>query len=89
MTKEEIIEILAKAGDNSYIPWSVKCNIADEILALHRSEFPMSELVDTGIDAPTDEEIRKEQSIYPTVYEERAFYTGQKWMKDEIIKRNK
>ena len=93
MTKEQIIEILAKIGANVYIPYDVKCNIADAILALHRREFPMAELVDTG----TDEEIEvwakskwniMENSSYNDA-EIRGRIEGAKAIRDgKIIKRN-
>ena len=79
MTKEQIIEILAKVGANVYIPYDVKCNIADAILAL-------------PIEMPTDEEIdewadSKERRL--TSYH-KGLQDGAKAMRDgEIIKRNK
>jgi len=93
MTKEQIIEILAKVGANVYIPYDVKCNIADAILALP-IETPTYELVDTGIEMPSDEEIKKASTSevvrHPATKDEKiAFIAGTKWIKDEIIRRNK
>ena len=84
MTKEQIIEILAKVGANVYIPYDVKCNIADAILAL-------------PIEMPTDEEIEvwakskwniMENSSYNDA-EIRGRIEGAKAIRDgKIIKRN-
>jgi len=89
MTKEQIIEILAKVGANVYIPYDVKCNIADAILAL-------------PIDVPTEEEANDESDRYGKLAEDNGipdygvgenasldFVRGTNWMKNEIIKRNK
>ena len=78
MTKEQIIEILAKVGANVYIPYDVKCNIADAILAI-------------PIEMPTDEEIYKLMTTginWNKTFVNGAIY-GAELMKGEIIKRNK
>jgi hypothetical protein len=36
--REQIIEILQKIGANVYIPYDVKCDIADAILAIEHCE---------------------------------------------------
>ena len=92
MTKEQIIEIFKKHNFEG----SLYRELADAILALHRREFPMAELVDTGIEMPSEEEIKNyftkehyhyEKGRYTKVDKDRIY--GAKWMKDEIIKRNK
>lgn len=89
MKREQIIEILEKYKDieswyffgqesehKALINLASPENIADEILAL-------------PLDLPSDGQRIAEQSEYLTDAEERAFYSGQKWMREEIIKRNK
>ena len=95
MTKEQIIEILQKyeLKTMGIIVTTHLEEIADEILALP-IETPTYELVDTGIDVPTEEEIKRASTSevvrHPATKDEKiAFIAGAKWMKDEIIKRNK
>ena len=92
MTKSQIIEILEKKVD--YIEGITFDELADAILALP-IETPTYELVDTGIEMPSEEEIKNyftkehyhyEKGRYTKVDKDRIY--GAKWMKDEIIKRN-
>ena len=109
MTKSQIIEILKRhehemAGHNWLIGLDESDYIlcADAILALHRREFPMAELVDTGIEMPTEEEANDESDRYGKLAEDNGipdygvgenasldFVRGTNWMKNEILKRNK
>ena len=96
MTKAQIIEILQKyeLKTMGIIVTTHLEEIADAILALHRSEFPMAELVDTGIEMPTEEEIKKASTSevvrHPATKDEKiAFIAGAKWDQGEILKRNK
>ena len=78
MKREQIIEILKNPHWflNGKLFESDFERIADAILAL-------------PLDVPSDGQRIAEQSEYLTDAEERAFYSGQKWMREEIIKRNK
>ena len=95
MTKSQIVEILMKT-DWSKLSKFTPADAADEILALHRSEFPMAELVDTGIDVPSKNDLAIEiiarystQTGRGVGIERRGFIKGATWAIDEIIKRNK
>jgi hypothetical protein len=99
MTKEQIIQILQDSiyyyeGDelvNKPIG-----DIADEILALHRCEFPMAELVDTDFDVPSKNDLAIEiiaryttQTSRGTDIERRGFIKGATWAIETKLERNK
>ena len=104
MTKAQIIEILQKyeLKTMGIIVTTHLEEIADAILALHRSEFHMAELVDTGIEMPSEDEANDESDRYGKLAENNEvpdygvgenasldFVRGINWMRNEIIKRNK
>jgi len=101
MTKSQIIEILDKYEDY-ILGGDINDDIADDILALHRREFPMAELVDTGIEMPSEDEANDESDRYGKLAENNEvpdygvgenasldFVRGTNWMRNEIIRRNK
>ena len=61
----------------------------DQLIKTEFYKGKIDEILALPIDVPGDEERIKEQSEYLTDKEERAFYAGQKWMKNEILKRNR
>jgi len=80
MKREQIIEILERYEK---MPFSRPSECADEILAL-------------SLDVPSDGDVIHESSIrfvsntgYFNVTKAASFKKGAKWMKEEIIKRNK
>jgi len=74
MKRDKIIEILGKIGANVYIPYDVKCNLADAILAI-------------PIDVPTKREIEIE--AIERIDSELVWIDACNWIRNEIIKRNK
>ena len=85
MTKEQIIEILQK----------YELKTMGIIVTTHLEEIA-DEIFELRVDVPDDEEIKNyftkehyhyEKGRYTKVDKDRIY--GAKWMKDEIIKRNK
>ena len=85
MTKAQIIEILQKKVD--YIEGITFDELADEILAL-RVEMPSDGVIEK--EAEEHAKFRGfDKSINYNIAKQVSFEQGAKWMKDEIIKRNK